>query len=367
MQRRIPCVIMRGGTSRGPVFLRSDLPDGDAEMDRVLLAAMGSPHPLQVDGIGGGHPLTSKAAIVGPSADPEADVDYLFVQVSVNEARADRSANCGNMLSAVAPFAVEQGLVSAGSPETVVRVRNVNTGIVVKATVSTPDRQVTYEGDTRIDGVGGSGAPIFLDFGAAVGLATGSLLPTGSPVDRLGDLEASLIDGAVPLMILRAADLGIGPEHGPEAIDANAALLQRIETARLEAGRRMGLGDVAGSVVPKVALVGPSDTGADLRAWYFTPRQCHRSMAITGAITLATARFAAGSIVDQVARRPDDGRRVVTIQHPSGRMEVAVTLDPSNTGYGQVASAALVRTARRLFEGCVIVAEPVAARATVAA
>ncbi|MBX9594832.1 MAG: 4-oxalomesaconate tautomerase, partial [Roseomonas sp.] len=276
MQTRIPCVLMRGGTSRGPFFLAHDLPADVATRDAVLLAAMGSPHPMQVDGIGGAQTLTSKVAIISRSALPGIDVDYLFAQVDVGRALVDTRPNCGNMLAGVGPFAIEAGLVRATGEETVVRIRNVNTGALVDAAVKTPGGRVTYEGGAAIPGVAGTAAPIVLRFRDVAGSKTGAMFPTGLRRERIEGVAVTLIDGAMPMMLVAAESLGASAEDRPEALEDDAVLRGRLEALRLEAGRRMGLGDVSDSVVPKPALVGPSSQGADLAARYFTPHACHR-------------------------------------------------------------------------------------------
>ena len=250
MQTRIPCVVMRGGTSRGPFFLASDLPADAPTRDAVLLAVMGSPHEYQVDGIGGANPLTSKVAMISKSKRPDADVDYLFAQVSVTDAFVDTKPNCGNMLAGVGPFAIESGLVRAGDPTTLVRIHNVNTQTLIEAVIQTPGGQVEYAGDTRIDGVNEPAAPIKLTFLDALGAVTGKLLPTGNLLDRIDGIEASCVDMAMPVMIMAAEAFGKTGCETPEELDADKAMLKKIEAIRLEAGRRMGLRDVSRLVVP---------------------------------------------------------------------------------------------------------------------
>jgi 2-methylaconitate cis-trans-isomerase PrpF len=346
---RIPCVLMRGGTSRGPFFLDHDLPTEPAARERVLLAAMGSPHVLQLDGLGGGNSLTSKVAIVGRSSRPDADVDYLFAQVAVERAHVDFSPNCGNMLSGVAPFAIEAGLVPAVDGETLVRIHNRNTGALVEAAVQTPGGIVAYDGATAIDGVAGTAAPIKLSFLEAVGSKTGALLPTGVAREEIDGVPVTLADYATPMMLLRAADLGLAGDETPAALDGNAAMLERLEQLRREAGRRMGLGDVTGRVIPKVGLLSRARHGGSLTSRYFTPDRCHRSHAVTGALCVAAASRIPGSVAAEMLS-PEAGS-LVTLEHPSGVIQVDLSLDAS----GQVARASLVRTARRIFEGHVIV------------
>jgi 2-methylaconitate cis-trans-isomerase PrpF/tripartite-type tricarboxylate transporter receptor subunit TctC len=348
MKRAIPCVLMRAGTSRGPFFLRDWLPADERERDETLIGAIGASDLLQVDGVGGGSTLTSKVAIVSRSAEPGCDVDYLFAQVGVGRQSVDTRPNCGNMLSGVAPFALEQGLVQAREGETTVRVFNVNTRSRIDVTVQTPGGRVVYTGETSIDGVAGSAAPIRLDFLDAWGAVTGSLFPTGRRIDRIDGLELSCIDAAMPLVILRAADLGLSGREAPADLDADRALMQRIERLRCAAGEAMGLGDVGGSVVPKPVIVSPGDDDRSLCSRYFTPRRCHASHAVTGAIGVATA-FALPGTVASGAEAPE-GVRTVSVLHPQGRIDVEVDV----RGRGDTAAirrAALLRTARKIFQG----------------
>lgn len=346
---RIPCVLMRGGTSRGPFFLESDLPAEPRARDRVLLAAMGSPHLLQLDGLGGGNSLTSKVAIVSRSARPDADVDYLFAQVAVDRADVDLGPNCGNMLSAVGPFAIEAGLVPAAEGETVVRIHNRNTASLIEATVQTPGGLVDYDGATAIDGVAGTAAPVKLSFLEAVGSKTGALLPTGKAREEIDSVAVTLVDYAMPMLLARAGDFGLAGDETPAVLDADASLLARLERIRREAGRRMGLGDVAGRVIPKIGLLSPARRGGGLTSRYFTPDRCHRSHAVTGALCIAAASRIAGSLAADMLSL--ETGTLVGVEHPSGAIQVELALDAA----GQVARASLVRTARRIFEGHVIV------------
>src|SRR5580693_6254071 len=293
---RIPCVLMRGGTSRGPYFLASDLPSDPDARDEVLLAVMGSGHWLEIDGIGGGNPLTSKVAIVAPSRQRGADVDYLFAQVIVDERVVDTSPNCGNMLAGVGPFAIEAGLVPASDGTTLVRIHNVNTGKLIEARIATPEGHVTYDGDAAIDGVPGTAAPVYLSFLDAAGSKTGALLPTGAPIDRCGDVEVSCVDAAMPVVIVRARDLGKTARETPAELHADRAFMARLEQLRVEAGARMGIADAADRVIPKPVLVAPPARGGTLAARYFMPHECHNALATTGAVALATACATPGTL-----------------------------------------------------------------------
>jgi 2-methylaconitate cis-trans-isomerase PrpF/tripartite-type tricarboxylate transporter receptor subunit TctC len=344
----VPCVLMRAGTSRGPFFLRDWLPDGDEARDQALIGAMGASDLLQVDGVGGGSTLTSKVAIVSRSAQPDCDVDYLFAQVGVGQTSVDTRPNCGNMLSGVAPFAIEQGLVQAQDGETTVRVFNVNTRSRIDVTVLTPLARVRYDGTTSIDGVAGSAAPIRLNFLDAWGSVTGSLFPTGQRIDVIDGIELTCIDAAMPLMILRAASLGLSGRELPAELDADAALLARIESLRLAAGERMGLGDVTNSVIPKPVIVSEGDDPHSITSRYFTPRRCHASHAVTGAIGVATA-FALPGTVASSPLTPS-GARTVSVLHPQGRIDVEAVIEGGGDD-ARIQRAALVRTARKIFQG----------------
>jgi 2-methylaconitate cis-trans-isomerase PrpF len=344
---RVPCVMMRGGTSRGPFFLESDLPASPPARDEFLLTVMGSPHQLQVDGIGGSNPLTSKVAIVAKSDRPDADVEYLFAQVSVDKPIVDTGPNCGNMLSAVGPFAIEAGLVDAEDGETTVRIFNRNTSSLVEAVIQTPGGFVEYEGDTAIDGVNGAAAPIRLSFGDAAGGKTGALFPTGKRRESIEGVDVTLVDYAMPMMLLAARDVGLDGAETPAEIDANTALFERLERMRLEAGRRMGLGDVTGSVIPKIGLLSAPRNGGTITSRYLVPDSCHRSHSATGGLCVAAASRVEGTIAFDIAAK--DGA-IVTVEHPTGKIPIALT-----THEAGVSRAEFVRTARRIFEGAVLV------------
>jgi 2-methylaconitate cis-trans-isomerase PrpF/tripartite-type tricarboxylate transporter receptor subunit TctC len=344
----IPCVLMRAGTSRGPFFLRHWLPADEAARDEALIGAIGASDLLQVDGVGGGSTLTSKVAIVSRSAEPGCDVDYLFAQVGVGQRSVDTRPNCGNMLSGVAPFAIEQGLVQAQDGETTVRVFNVNTRSRIDVTVCTPGGRVTYDGRTGIDGVAGTAAPIRLNFLDAWGAVTGSVFPTGRRIDVIDGLEVTCIDAAMPLVMMRAADLGLTGREAPADLDADRALLARIESIRLQAGLAMGLGDVATSVVPKPVIASVGDGPHSITSRYFTPRRCHASHAVTGAIGVATAFALPGTVAS--APLQQEGPRMVSVLHPQGRIDVEVVIDGAGAD-ARIARAALVRTARKILQG----------------
>ncbi|WP_027602119.1 MULTISPECIES: 4-oxalomesaconate tautomerase [Pseudomonadaceae] len=346
--QRIPCVLMRGGTSKGPFFHASDLPSDPAARDEMLIDLMGAGHELEIDGIGGGSPQTSKVAIISPSSHPDADVDYLFVQVMVAERRVDTAPNCGNMLCAVGPFAVEQGLVAARDGKTLVRIRNLNTNSFVDSLVHTPGGLVRYEGDTAIDGVPGTAAPVQLTFLDAVGSKTGQLFPTGQATDVFDGVPVTCIDMAMPMMIVEARHLGVTGSERPAELDTNAALLARLEALRLQAGRAMGLGDVSGKVIPKPVLISAPQQGGTLQVRYFMPHSCHRALAITGSIGLATACVTSETVVMALLGESARDLTHVRLEHPSGGIDVVLSRGGAD---GTTIQASVVRTARRLFSG----------------
>ncbi|OHV85023.1 4-oxalomesaconate tautomerase [Rhizobium sp. LCM 4573] len=343
---KIPCVLMRGGTSRGPFFLASDLPSNRGERDAALLSIMGSGHPLQIDGIGGGNPVTSKVAIIGSPSIAGADIDYLFAQVRTDRQYVDYSPNCGNMLAAVGPFAIEAGLVRAGEVETLVRIHNVNTGKLIEAKVPTRGNEVIYLGDASIDGVPGLAAPISLTFVDAAGAKTGKLLPTGRPKDEIDGVQVTAIDCAIPMVLMRSSDLGVTGYEDAQALSANRDLIARMAKIRTEAGALMGMGDVSDMVIPKPVLISPGRRGGTLSVRYFMPYECHPALATTGAVGIATAAVSDGTIAAEIAGHPDVPAQI-GIEHPSGRLDVQLEMRQ-----GAIV-AGLVRTARRLFEGYV--------------
>jgi 4-oxalomesaconate tautomerase len=347
----IPCTLMRGGTSKALYFHALDLPQDREQRDRVLLAAMGSPDARQIDGLGGGHPLTSKVALVSRSTRAGADVDYLFLQVVVDRAEVSDSQNCGNILAGIAPWAIENGLVPAKSDATAVRIHMLNTGSLAVAQVLTPRGTVEYEGDARIDGVPGSAAPITLEFLDVAGSSCGSLLPTGAASDQVDGLRVTCIDNGMPVIIVRAADLGVTGEETPAQLEGNADLKSRIESLRLALGPRMNLGDVSRKTVPKICLVSEPRRGGTISTATFIPHRVHEAIGVLGAVSVATACAIPGSVAaDIAARRP--GTRV-DVEHPSGFFSVDVEVEVGSSIV--VRRAALLRTARKLMRGEVYV------------
>ncbi len=345
----VRCMWMRGGTSKGGYFLAEDLPADQAARGAFLLRVMGSPDTCQIDGMGGADPLTSKVAVVKRSARPGVDVDYLFLQVFVDRPIVTDAQNCGNILAGIGPFAIERGLVKAEDGVTDVRIFMENTGQIAVATVATPSGRVTYEGTARIDGVPGTAAAIPILFRDTAGSSCGALLPTGRSVDVINGVEATLIDNGMPCVVMRAADLGITGEEEPAALEANEPLRKSLEAIRLKAGPLMNLGDVAQKSVPKMTMVSPPRNGGAIATRTFIPHRCHSSIGVLGAVSVATACLLPNGPAASLAKTGEGRERSLSIEHPTGEMTVVATLGES----GEVERAAILRTARKLFDGTV--------------
>lgn len=354
-QTAIPCTLMRGGTSKGPYFQAHDLPADIETRDKVLLSVMGSPDLRQIDGIGGGDPLTSKVAIVGPSERPGTDVNYLFAQVVVGEARVDTSPNCGNMLAGVGPFAIERGLVKANGDETEVSIHMVNSASDVVATVQTPGGVVTHDGDARIDGAPGTSAPIMLNFRDIAGSTCGALLPTGNVVDEVNGVPVTCIDNGMPVVVLRAADVGRTGYEDCNTLDADTELKEIVEAIRLEIGPAMNLGDVRDKVVPKMSLVAPPRARGAICSRTFIPHRCHAAIGVLGAISVATACMISGSVAQGLAKTGSGAVRRLSVEHPSGEFTVELEMADGDGPVPAFARTSLLRTARKLFDGHVYV------------
>ena len=344
-----PAMWMRGGTSKGGYFLARDLPDDVQARDALLLRVMGSPDTRQIDGLGGADPLTSKVAVVRRSVRAGADVDYLFLQVFVDRAVVTDAQNCGNILAGVAPFAIERGLVPAADGHTVVRIFMENTQQRAAATVSTPGGFVTYEGTARIDGVPGTAAPVPLAFEDVAGSSCGALLPTGRVVDEIDSVRVTLIDNGMPCVIMRASDLGVDGTETPDVLDNNSGLRAQLERIRLAAGPMMNLGDVMQKTVPKMMLVSPPFNGGTISVRSFIPHRCHSSVGVFAAVSVAGACLVPGTPAAEVAAAGHGLVRDVSVEHPSGETTCRVRMDDA----GGIAEVALLRTARKLFDGFV--------------
>lgn len=348
MSEGVRCMWMRGGTSKGGYFLADDLP---TNRDDFLMRVMGSPDARQIDGMGGGDPLTSKVAVVKASNRPGIDVDYLFLQVVVDQSIVSDGQNCGNILAGVAPFAIERGLVTAQDGETQVAIYMENTGQTAIATVQTPDGIPTYEGDASIDGVPGSAAAIPLEFVGTAGSTCGALLPTGNTRDLVDGADVTMIDNGMPVVLLRAIDLGITGSETRDALEANVELKARLESMRLACGPLMNLGDVAKKTVPKMTLISAPMQGGVIATRTFIPHRCHASIGVLGAVSVATACLLPGSITEGLGRVPEGTEKRMPIEHPSGETSIIAQV----SGSGEVTSAAVLRTARKLMDGVVFV------------
>ena len=346
----VRCTMLRGGTSRGLYFEPGDLPADPAARDDLLLRLMGTPDPRQIDGLGGATSVTSKVAIVGPSGHPDVDVDYLFLQLGVDEPTVSDLQNCGNILAGVGPFAVERGLVPAGQDETTVRIRMVNSGSIAVATFPTPGGRVEYRGDVAIAGVPGTAAPIVLAFTDTEGSATGSLLPTGRVRDTVEGVEATLVDNGMPVAVAMAESFGLAGSESHEELAADAALLERIDAFRRKAGQLMGLGNVSASSVPKTALLAPARDGGQVRTRSFIPVQPHTSIGVLAAVTVVTGMLLPGAVGHELTADWPADRSQVDVEHPSGHLLVDVVVDTSGET-PRILRSGVVRTARKLFDG----------------
>ena len=349
MSEGVPASWMRGGTSKGGYFLAEDIPADRSARDDFLLRAMGSPDPRQIDGMGGADPLTSKVAVVKRSARDGVDVDYLFLQVFVDQAIVTDAQNCGNILAGIGPFAIERGLVEAGDGETRVTIYMENTGQTAIVTVQTPGRKVRYDGDARVDGVPGSAAPIPIEFRDTAGSTCGALLPTGNAFDKVEGIRVTLIDNGMPCVVIKAQDVGITGYEDRETLDNDTALKARIETIRLAVGERMNLGDLKEKSVPKMMLVAPPRHGGAITVRSFIPHRAHASIGVLGAISVATACLIEGSPAAEVAVVPEGNPKTLSVEHPTGETSCVMELDET----GAVTSAAMLRTARKLMDGVI--------------
>jgi 4-oxalomesaconate tautomerase len=350
----IRCMMMRGGTSKGLYFLASDLPDQPDQRDALLLRIMGSGHPLQIDGLGGAHPLSSKVAVVSRSRRDDADLDYLFLQFGVEQATVTDQQNCGNILAGIGPFALERGLIEPGGDSTTTRIRMVNSGSLVTATFATPGGRAAYAGTTAIAGVPGTAAPITLLFAGTAGSATGRLLPTGRSCDVIDGVEVTCVDNGMPVVVARAADLGITGYESHAELAADARLADRVQSLRLAAGQLMGLGDVRDTSVPKTTLVASPADGGSVCTRTFIPVRVHTAIGVLGAVSAATALLLPGAAGAELTRLPAPGQPF-DVEHPSGHLLVDVDVDTSGA-WPLVRRAGVVRTARKLFDGTVYAA-----------
>ncbi|KAF3468703.1 4-oxalomesaconate tautomerase [Streptomyces sp. Tu 3180] len=344
----VPCLLMRGGTSKGAYFLAGDLPAEPAPRDALLLRVMGSPDARRIDGLGGAHPLTSKVAVVSPSADPDADVDHLFLQVSVDRPEVGDRQNCGNILAGVGPFAVERGLVAAGEERTSVRIRMVNSGDRATATFPTPGGRVDYTGDTEISGVPGTAAPVTVEFPPGAR----PLLPTGNVRDEIDGVQVTCVDNGMPTVLVAAASLGVTGHESPADLEADAELAERLRAIRLRAGRLMGLGDVSDATVPRLTLLAAPRAGGAVATRTFIPVRCHTSIGVLGAASVAAGLRVEGGVGADLARLTPGSDRV-RMEHPTGFLDIESSLGTTPDGLPAARRTAVVRTARKIFDGTV--------------
>jgi 4-oxalomesaconate tautomerase len=348
----IRCMLMRGGTSKGAYFRSEDLPSAADERDDLLLRVMGSPDPAQIDGLGGAHPLTSKVAIVSRSSEPGVDLDYLFLQIVVDQPTVSDAQTCGNLLAGVGPFAVERGLIAAAGEMTTVRIRLMNTGDIATQTFATPGGRVDYDGAVStdaiaIDGVPGTAARIEIEMRSA---DDARLLPTGAVADEVDGHRVTLIDNGMPVVLLRADEFGIAGDETPAQLEGNAELKAAVERIRVKAGPLMGLGDVAHATVPKMFLLSAPRNGGAITTRAFIPARVHPSIGVLMAASVAAGIRIPGAVGSDIAAirgsGPDD------IEHPSGVFPARVRVDRADDGVWRATSTS-VRTARKIFDGVV--------------
>jgi 4-oxalomesaconate tautomerase len=353
IQTAIPCLFMRGGTSRGPFFTGADLPADVALRDAVLLAVMGSPDKRQIDGLGGAHPLTSKVGIVTRGSKPGVDLDFLFAQLQPDKDTVDTTPNCGNMLAAVVPFALETGMVKPQGDTSTFRVLTLNTDMQCDITVQTPGGHVEYAGDARIDGVPGTSAPVTINFLDTAGSVCAGLLPTGHVRDVIDGIEVTCIDNGMPLVMFRAADVGRSGYETVAELNADTELKARIERLRIASGHAMGLGDVTAKNYPKMTLIALPREGGSLATRSFIPHVCHDAIGVLAAVTVGTACVLEGSVCDGIANVPRGNVKKVSVEHPTGEFSVELEVDPAHPQ--NVTRAALLRTARLIMRGDVMI------------
>ncbi|MGK0221504.1 MAG: 4-oxalomesaconate tautomerase [Limisphaerales bacterium] len=343
----LPCSLIRGGTSRGAFFNKADLPFDTFARDALLVRAMGGPDELQIDGVGGGHPLTSKVAIVSPSVGDVTDVDYLFLQISPDKQTVSDTQNCGNLLAGVGVYALEENMLQPTHPTTTVRVRMLNTGAICHLQMPTPQAVLDLTGDTRIDGVPGTAAAIVCNYLDIAGSACGALLPTGNLVDEVDGVKMTCVDNGMPVITMLARDLGVTGYESPAELDANSGLKDKLENIRLIMGPRMNLGDVEQKSVPKLCLLSPPFNGGLVMTRTFIPNFCHKTIGVLGAVSVATVCLLPGSIAADLGLAQSDLDKPIAIEHPEGSLQVKLEANQD----GDITKAGIIRTARMLFKG----------------
>jgi len=351
--KKIKCMLLRGGTSKGAFFLTNDLPSDLKLRDELLLKIMGSPDPKQIDGIGGATFVTSKVAIVSRSKKEGIDIDYKFIQVMVNEPIVDDKPTCGNILSGVGVFAIERGLVNIQDGQTPVEIYDINTGATISQVIQTPNRSIQYKGNTNITGVPGTAAPIEMYFKNITGSKTGCYLPTKNPIDIIDGIEVTCLDISMPIVFVKAEDVGISGYEMPDKLDNNEVLFKKLIRIREQASLVMGLGSAIGNVIPKIVVISPPKNDGDINIRYFTPLSCHPSVAVSGGFCISVGCFIKGTLLNQInPKKFSVGNYTIKIENPAGTTPISVNF-PSldiNKVCGKT-----IRTAALLFEGIVCV------------
>jgi len=346
----VRCMVMRGGTSKGAYFLAEDLPSEPEVRDGLLARIMGSPDPRQIDGIGGAHPLTSKVAVVSAN-DDDMSVDYLFLQVGVDDGVVTDRQNCGNLLAGVGAFALERGVLEASGDEVSVRIRMLNTGSVATATFPLRGGLPDYQGRTAVDGVPGRAAPVRIDFEGLAGGTCGALLPTGNIQDEFAGVAVTCVDNGMPVVALRAADVGVYGYESCDALEADSRLQSLLRRIRAEAGEAMGLGDVSDLTIPKITLLAAPRAGGSVSTRTFIPIRCHDAVGVLGAISVATVCALPGTVAEGIVQDRSAGS--TRIEHPTGTFEASVSIVESPGGGHAVDRAGIIQTTRKLMDGIV--------------
>ena len=360
-QKSIPTVYMRGGTSKGLLFNKKDLPSDKRKLTKYLLAAMGSPDTRQINGMGGATSVTSKVCIISKSQEIGVDIDYFFAQVVVDQALVDYGPTCGNMLSAVGPYSIEQGLIEAETDNTKIIIRAVNTGSIIEATIPTPNKKILYSGNYKVAGVPGEGAAILLKFKNLVGGVTGKLLPANKTIITINDIEVTCLDVSMPMVMANAIDFGIKGNETSLQLNSNESLLKKIEKIRLLAALKMGMGDVSGKVLPKFALLSQPLNGGSITSRYFTPNTCHETHAATGTNCIAAACLIQGTIASKISNIKANGEDRILVEHPLGTIDCIVETSKTEqtTSNDYIISCGVYRTARKIMDGKIYIPENV--------
>ncbi len=353
MQTAIPYMLIRGGSSKGVFLNKKDLPKDEVLLEKVLIAIMegvGSGDPRQIDGLGGADSLTAKIAIVNPSEKEEADLDYLFLQVMIGKGKTTTSQNCGNILAGVPIYGIASGMTKATNGMTTTKVNMLNKGGLCEVIIETPNGEISYEGDAKVDGVPNTGSPILCNYLGLAGSNCGALLPTDNPKDIVNDIEITCVDNGMPVVLLRATDFGITGYETKQELDANETLKSEIEAIRLKAGILMNLGDVSQKTVPKMCLISPVQNGGLVNTRTFIPHVCHAAIGVIGAVSTATGCVIKGSVAEGIVDIPKDINIPMQIEHPLGQFTVQLTTENIDNNINFTKSG-VIRTARLISKG----------------